>query len=67
MDPKNNNNINIVSQTYIQKILSSRLFQFIKKIFSTKKETVTEEKKIRRDLSEKKIDKMIKDSFPASD
>lgn len=37
------------------------------RIFCRKKDHVEEEKQIRENLTEKQIDKMVKDSFPASD
>lgn len=41
--------------------------RFFTKIFCRKRDIVKDEKEIRENLSEKKIDKMVKDSFPASD
>ncbi|MCE3255775.1 MAG: hypothetical protein K0R25_1269 [Rickettsiaceae bacterium] len=41
--------------------------RFFTKIFCPKKNHIKEEKEVRENLTEKQIDKMVKDSFPASD
>ena len=41
--------------------------KFLMNIFKPKKNNLKEERKIREKLTEKQTDKMIKDSFPASD
>lgn len=55
-----------VNRNFFQKLGNSAA-KFLSKIFCRKKDNVEEEKKIRENLTEKQIDKMVKDSFPASD
>lgn len=53
------------TQNFFKKSCNST--KFLSKIFCRKKDNIEEEKKIRENLTEKQIDKMVKDSFPASD
>lgn len=55
-----------ISKSFFRK-MSSASTRFLSKIFCRKKDNVEEEKKIREHLTEKQIDSMVKDSFPASD
>lgn len=45
----------------------SRFLDFFKNIFCFRCKTKKEDKKDHHKLTEKEIDKMVKDSFPASD
>ncbi len=66
MDTDNKTN-NEPSATDKKSCSHKSFFECLKNLFSCKKKTLQEDKKIREDLTEKKIDKMVKDSFPASD
>lgn len=47
--------------------IKGKFCRFFSKIFHCKRDSAKEAKEMREHLSEKQIDKTVKDSFPASD